>query len=168
MPSAPRRAEVSLPIDFSKLAAQDVLDIAAFIEREAQQRYEAFADHLERQGNTDAARFFRDMAILEGSHGQAVTNRREREFDGLPAHLRDVVDWDVEGPEMDHDVSKLSAADGTEMALASERRARDFYAEAIEHLADPAVTAVLADLHRDEIYHIRLLEERSARNPGTA
>jgi rubrerythrin len=159
---------VPLPIDFSKLAAQDVLDIAAFIEREAQQRYEAFADHLERQGETDAAHFFRDMAILEGSHGAAVTNRRERDFDGLPAHLRDVVDWDVEGPEMDHDVSRLSALEATEIALASERRARDFYAEAIQHLADPAVTAVLADLHRDEIYHIRLLEERGARNPGTA
>jgi hypothetical protein len=40
-----RRETVPIPIDFSKLTPQDVLEIANLIEHEAQERYEVFADH---------------------------------------------------------------------------------------------------------------------------
>lgn len=157
-----------LPIDYSKLDAQDVLDIAAFIEHEAEQRYEAFADHMEAQGDPESARFFRYMAELEGKHGAVVTARRESEYGGLPARLRDVVEWDVEGPPLDRSARRLSSEAALELALCSEQRARDFFAEAQEHLTDPQVAKVLAELHRDEEDHIRMLEERRARLSGAA
>lgn len=154
---------MALPIDFSKLAPQDILDLAAFIEREAQERYELFADHLARQGGADAAEFFRMMAALEGAHGAQVGARREKRFAGLPAHLRDVVDWDVEGPPLDHDIARLSIDTAIDWALASERRARDFFAEALDHLTDERTRAMLAELHRDEEGHILMLEEQRGR-----
>jgi rubrerythrin len=157
---------MAIPIDFSKLQPQDILDIAAFIEQEAQERYEYFADHLGRQGDAESAEFFRLMATLEGVHGAQVGARRERRFAGLPAHLRDVVEWDVEGPPLDHGIAALSLEAALEMAIASERRARDFFAEAQEHLTDKATQSVLAELHRDEVGHIAMLEDQRARLVG--
>lgn len=156
-----------VPIDFSKLKPQDILDLAAFIEHEAQQRYEYFADHLGRAGDADAAAFFRLMATLEGAHGAQVGARREQRFAGLPAHLRDTVEWDVEGPPLDRGVTALSVDAALEIAIASEVRARDFFAEAQQHLTDPATRAVLAELHRDELQHIAMLEQHRDRLPAT-
>jgi rubrerythrin len=155
-----------LPIDFSKLAPQDILDMAAHIEREAEQRYEVFAQHLEQHGDREGAEFFATMARIEGAHGEVVAGRREREFVGLPAHLRDVVEWDVEGPPLDRRVRVLSMDEALAMALAAEIRARDFFAGAMEQSADDEVTRVLSELHRDELEHIRMLEVRGARLAG--
>ena len=151
-----------LPIDWSKLTARDVLDIAAFIEGEAQARYETFADHLDRRGSSDAARFFRHMAELEGAHGAQVSERRRVRFADLPASVRDSVEWDVEGPALDREVAALTTERAFELALASEERARVFFAEASQHLAADATAAVLAELEIDERSHIRLLQEMRA------
>lgn len=152
-----------LPIDWSKLTPQDILDIAAFIEREAQERYLLFADHLDRQGDFEAAGFFRLMAELEGAHGAQVTRRRAARFADLPGHVRDAVEWDVEGPELDRGVRSLSLHDAFAMALASEERARDFFAEACDHLVDEEARATLSELHRDEVSHVRMLKEMRAK-----
>jgi len=157
---------VPLSIDFAKLSAQDVLDIAAFIEREAQERYDLFADHLASVGEADAARFFRQMAELEAAHGEKATRRRGRDFADLPAHVRNVAEWDVEGPPLDRGVDRLSLGEAIEIALASEARARDFYAAAAEFFVDAPTHRILDDLGRDEIAHIRLLEDYRARVAG--
>ncbi len=152
-----------LPIDWSKLTPQDVLDIAAFIEHEAQERYLLFADHLDRQGESEAAGFFRFMAELEGVHGAQVTERRHSHFADLPGHVRDAVEWDVEGPQLDRGTHSLSVRDAFAMALASEERARDFFAEACDHLVDEKTREMLAELHRDEVSHVRMLTEMRAK-----
>ena len=152
-----------LPIDWSKLTPQDVLDIAAFIEHEAQERYLLFADHLDRQGESEAARFFRFMAELEGAHGAQVTERRRSRFADLPGHVRDAVEWDVEGPPLDRGAHSLSVRDAFAMAMASEERARDFFAEACDHLVDERTRKMLAELHRDEVSHVRMLTEMRAK-----
>jgi rubrerythrin len=157
---------MGLPIDFSKLTAQDVLDMAAFIEREAQNRYEDFAAQLGDNGNQEAARFFLQMAALEGAHGAQVARRRQHDYEELPSHLRDAVEWNVEGPPLDRKVAALSLEAALEMALESERHARDFFAEAMEHLVDDGVRRVLAELHADELAHIRMIEERRAQLGG--
>ena len=158
-----------LPIDWSKLTARDVLDIAAYIEAEAQERYELFAAHLDRRGESEAAGFFRHMAELEGAHGAQVSERRRVRFADLPASVRDAVEWDVEGPALDRSTATLTTERAFELALASEERARDFFAEASEHLADEATASVLAELHRDEISHVALLHHirSSLAVPGT-
>ncbi len=152
-----------LPIDWSKLAPQDVLDVAAFIEQEAQERYLLFADHLDRQGESEAARFFRFMAELEGAHGAQVAARRHSNFADLPGHVRDAVEWDVEGPPLDRGIGSLSVAEAFAMALASEERARDFFAEACDHLVDEKARDMLAELYRDEVSHVRMLLEMRAK-----
>ncbi|MEP0775487.1 MAG: ferritin family protein [Acidobacteriota bacterium] len=152
-----------LPIDWSKLTPQDILDIAAFIEQEAQERYLLFADHLDRQGESEAAGFFRLMAELEGVHGAQVSHRRAARFADLPGHIQDAVEWDVEGPALDRNVSTLTIHDAFAMALASEERARDFFAEACDHLVDEKTRDMLAELHRDEVSHVQMLQEMRAR-----
>jgi rubrerythrin len=153
---------VPVPIDFSKLSPGDILDIAAFIEHEAQERYELFADHLDGVGERDAAAFFRRMAELEAAHGSELSTRRITRFSDLAPHVRDAVVWDVEGPPLDRSRIHLSVPEAVAIAIASEERARDFYAEALEHLVDPQVSAVLEELRADEVGHIRLLEEQRA------
>jgi rubrerythrin len=152
-----------IPIDFSKLSAQDVLDIAAFIEHEAQERYEVFAAHLETAGDHATAGFFRKMAQLEAAHGAQVEVRRIARFADLPAHVRDVVEWDVEGPTLDRSRSSFTAEEALDAALASEVRARDFFAGALEFIVDTQTAAMLEELHGDEVGHVRMLEEQKAR-----
>lgn len=152
-----------LPIDWSKLAPQDILDIAAFIEHEAQERYLYFAEHLDRQGEGEAAAFFRYMAQLEGAHGEHVSQRRQVRFADLPGHVRDAVEWDVEGPTLDRGVTSLSLAEAFTLAVASEERARDFFAEACDHLVEERARRVLAELYRDEVGHVRMLEQMRAK-----
>jgi rubrerythrin len=159
---------VPIPIDFSKLSPQDILDIAAFIEEEARERYETFAAHMEAAGDLGAARFFLKMAELEGSHGAQVTARRQTRFSDLPSHVRNAVEWDVEGPPLDRSRRSFTVAEALDLAVASEVRARDFFAEAAEHLVDPAVAAVLRELHGDEVQHIKMLAERRAALPTAA
>jgi len=151
-----------LPIDWSKLTAREVLDVAAFIEREAQERYESFAAHLERRGESEAARFFRHMADLEGDHGAQVSDRRRVSFDDLPGSIRDAVEWDVEGPDLDRATESLTIERAFDLAFASEERARSFFADAAQHLTDTQAAAVLADLELDERSHIRMLREMRA------
>ncbi len=155
-----------IPIDFSKLRAQDILDVAAFIEHEACERYEVFAEYLDAQGERGAAAFFRRMAQLEAAHGAELAGRRVTRFADLPAHVRDAVEWDVEGPSLDRSRLRLSVAEAVEIGLASEERARDFYAEALEHLVDPEATRVLEELRADEVSHVRLLEVERSRLLG--
>ena len=156
-----------IPIDFSKLRPQDILDVAAFIEEEARERYETFAAHMETAGDLGAASFFLKMAELEGAHGAQVAARRRARFSELPAHVRDAVEWDVEGPLLDRSRRSFTVAEALDLAVASEVRARDFFAEAAEHLVDPAAAAVLRELHGDEVQHIRMLEERRAALPAS-
>lgn len=151
-----------IPIDFSKLGPQDVLEIANLIEHEAQERYEVFADHMVTSGDHASAAFFLRMAELERAHGAQLSSRRITRFSDLPSRIRDVVEWDVEGPPLERSLTSLTVAEALEMAIASEVRARDFYGEALEQLSDPAVNAVLAELREDEIGHIRILETRRA------
>lgn len=152
-----------IPIDFSKLAAQDVLDLASFIEHEAEERYLTFAVHLEAHGDAEGAAFFRRMAALEGAHGAQIEGRRVVRFADLPGHVRDAVEWDVEGPRLDRSRTSLGVGEAFALALASEVRARDFFAGALEHLTEPRTAEVLAELHGDEVGHVRMIEEEMSR-----
>ncbi|MEW6338874.1 MAG: ferritin family protein [Acidobacteriota bacterium] len=152
-----------IPIDFSKLGPQDVLDLASFIEHEAEERYLTFAAHLEVHGDTDGSSFFRRMAALEGGHGAQIEGRRVARFADLPGRVRDAVEWDVEGPRLDRSRTSLAVDEAFVMALASEVRARDFFAAALEHMTEARTAAMLAELHADEVGHVRMIEEEMSR-----
>jgi rubrerythrin len=54
------------------------------------------------------------------------------------------------------------------MALASERRTMNFYADVAEHVDDDAVSALAAEMATDEKRHVERLERLLAREPDPA
>ena len=63
---------MGLQVDFSRLDAQDVLDIAIQVEQEAEDNYEQLATWLAADGNDETARFFKKMAGFEAKHREQL------------------------------------------------------------------------------------------------
>jgi rubrerythrin len=61
-----------------------------------------------------------------------------------------------------------SAREALGLALATERRAQNFYVDVAEHAADDAVCAFAAEMAADEQRHVQRLEELLAREPQAA
>jgi rubrerythrin len=152
-----------LHVDFSRLDAQDVLDIAIQVEQEAEDNYEQLATWLAADGNTEAAEFFRKMAGFEAKHRQQLNQRREQMFGDAPSRHSDVAVWEVEQPDYDSIGRAVSLAQAIELAMAAERRAGDYYGEALEYASDPDVIDLFRGLKRAEQDHLRLLEEQRDR-----
>ena len=129
-----------LEVDFSRLDAQDALDIAIVIEDEAQLAYEHLAEWVRGDGNTEAAAFFIRMASLEKRHKEQA----------------EVPDYEALGRE-------VALKDAFQVALDAETRAYDFYSEAIEYVDEPTVVELFGWLRDAEIEHKRLLTDEMRR-----
>ncbi len=128
---------MGLEIDFAKLAPQDVLDIATFVEHEAHERYLELADEMD---------------------------RREL-FGDAPAHVRDVVFWEIEAIDYRQNLPAISLRQALELALSAEVKAHDYYAGALEFHTQPAVAELFEELRLAELEHQRLIREELARLP---
>jgi erythrin-vacuolar iron transport family protein len=153
-----RRAFMALPIDFAKLDARDVLDIAIFVEQEAQQRYDEFAAAMQRAGKEKVAVFFTKMSRIEAGHEQQITRRRRDLFADQPRRFTDNVVWGVELPDTEKDLATLTPREAFEMALQAETRAHDYYADALEFITQSGVAELLANLRDAELEHKRLIQ----------
>jgi len=156
---------MGMPMDFAKLQPQDVLDIATFVEREAHDRYQELADEMSRRGASDAADFFRAMARRELRHGERLAARRKELFGDAPAHVRDVVFWEIEATDYRHNLPAITLRQALELALSAEVKAHDYYAGALEYHTDPAVADLFEELRLAEVEHQRLIREELARLP---
>ncbi|MEP0775971.1 MAG: ferritin family protein [Acidobacteriota bacterium] len=156
---------MGMPMDFAKLQPQDVLDIATFVEREAHDRYQELADEMSRRGASDAADFFRAMARRELRHGERLAARRKELFGDAPAHVRDVVFWEIEAIDYRHNLPAITLRQALELALSTEVKAHDYYAGALEYHTDPAVADLFEELRLAEVEHQRLIREELARLP---
>lgn len=154
---------MGLDIDFAKLAPQDVLDLATFVEREAHDRYEELAHEMDRRGAGEAAEFFRAMARRELRHGERLAARRRELFDDAPAQVRDVAFWEIEAIDYRQNLSALTLRQALELALSAERKAHDYYAGALEFHTQPAVAELFDELRQAELEHQRLIREELAR-----
>lgn len=154
---------MGMPMDFAKLQPQDVLDIATFVEREAHDRYQELADEMSRRGADDAADFFRAMARRELRHGERLAARRKELFGNAPAHVRDVVFWEIEAIDYRHNLPAITLRQALELALAAEVKAHDYYAGALEYHTDPAVADLFEELRLAEVEHQRMIREELAR-----
>jgi erythrin-vacuolar iron transport family protein len=153
-----------LPIDFGKLDARDVLDIAVFVEREAHERYEELAAEMDRTGSVQAGEFFRAMAVREARHGDRLAQRRMALFGDAPRRFEDRVVWDIEAPDYGTVFPAMGLRKALEVALASEIKAHDYYAAAaLEHFTEAGVGDLLEDLRRAELEHRRLVEGELAK-----
>jgi rubrerythrin len=150
---------VPVNLDFSTLELMDALDLAVMIEIEAFERYKAFAEQIGHRNSGDAASIFQTMATNEEKHGRQLIERRQELFgDGPPRISRSVI-FDVEAPDAGAPRWNMSPLKAFQLALASEEKAHWFYNEALEHVTDPAVRELFADLRDEETEHIRMVKD---------
>lgn len=157
---------MALDIDFSKLDAQDVLDIAILVEQEAQDNYEQLTSWMEADGNHEVAGFFAKMATLEQRHrDQLVAQRHELFGDTPPRHSSRAV-FEVEQPSYDDMTGKVTLEQAFELGMDAERRAGEYYGEALEYASDPQVVSLFESLKRSEQDHLRMLQAQRDRAFG--
>ena len=153
--------------------AQRMTDLDTFLaysvalEEEAAERHDELADMMEVHHNPEVAAIFRKLAGYSRLHAQE--SRDHSEGSELPR----IAPWDfgwetMEGPETT-DIGAvnylMTAAQALRVAMANEKRARDFYAGIGRHSPDPAVQALAAQFAEEEQGHLALLEEWLKRLP---
>ena len=148
-------------MDFSKLDAMDILDLASFIEREAAENYLLLTSWAERN-SPEAASFFERMARLEGQHDSQIEARRRELFGDQPSRYTDSAPWEVEVPDFDEVGSSFTLEQAYNLALGAEKRAETYFQQAVDYISDPQAVAILRDLAEEEREHQRLLEQEMA------
>ena len=133
------------------------------IEREAAKRfaelekamrdagYDHLAEEFESIGREESQQF---QALAEGTAGHDLPEVPEWEFDW---HFQDPRGWKPRKPR--------SAREAIGVALASERRAQNFYSDVAESSRNDALSAFAAEMAADETRHIQRLEQLLAREP---
>jgi rubrerythrin len=153
-------------IDFAALSAQDVLDLAILVEDEAEERYEEFGHQLEIHRTPEPAAFFRQMARNEATHRARLLERRTRLFGDAPRVVTRALLWDVEAPEYDEARAFMTVRHAMEAALRSEEKAHAFFVEALRHIHEPQVRALLVELRDEEVDHQRMIHRELDRLAG--
>lgn len=157
---------MGLEMDFSKLEPRDVLDLAIYVEEEAEGHYEQMAGWMDAKGVTDTADFFRAMARREARHRAQLSERRLAMFgDGEP-HYRSTIAWEVEAPDYDALGTTPTVREALELALGAETRARDYYQHALEYVDEPQLVELFEALRQAEVQHQELLKAEIARLDG--
>lgn len=157
-------------VDFSRLTLCDALDLALFVEEEARDRYEEFAEQLAVHHTPAAAEFFRKMARIEDKHRKALETRRRELFGKAPVRVARTQIFDVEAPEYGEARVFMSVHQALEVALQSEVKAHGFFVAALESVRDPQVRALFEELREDEVKHQELvraeIERAAPEDPG--
>jgi len=154
-------------IDFARLSLQDALDLAILIEDEAKERYDEFAAQLKLHHTPEAAQFFITMAGNEAKHGADLQMRRHAIFGDVPRRVSRGMLWDVEAPDYDKSRMFMSARQAMEVALESEIKAHDFFADALGYVNNPEVRKLFEELRLEEIEHQELVKAVMASLPET-
>ena len=155
-------------LDFSKLTLMDALDLAALIELEAKKRYTQFADAIGSRGSDDAGAVFQSMAVNENKHCEEIAERRLKLFGETPPKVRLEDIFDVEAPEFGAPRWNMSALKAYYLALSSEKKAFEFYDQALRHVSHPEVKALFEELREEEAEHVSMIEAIIARLPPSA
>jgi rubrerythrin len=152
-----------LSIDFSRLDAQDVLDLAIHVEEEAEDNYEQLATWMTADDNHEVAAFFTKMAGLERRHRDQLADRRRQLYGEAPPRHSARAVWEVEQPDYDALGDQVSMEHAFELAMSAERQAGEYYGTALEYASDQQVIALFRDLKKAEEEHLRLLSEQRAK-----
>jgi len=152
-------------IDFSTLSLQDALDLAILIEEEAAERYEELAEQMEAHHTPDAGEFFRTMIKNEKKHGSDLAKRRAEMFGDAETKVDRSMLWEVEAPGYDSVEMFMSAGRALSVALDSEKKAFQFFVDALEHITDGEVKALFEELRDEELAHQDLVLKELAKLP---
>jgi rubrerythrin len=147
------------------LQAKDLYAHALAMEKEAAERYAEFATRMADEGNEEVARLFSALASQEEEHYRALL-RRAPSAGPLPLER---YRWlDSGSPETAaHDLifRLLTPRQALAIALAAERRARDFFAVASGAAADGEARALAREFAAEEDRHIAALLAALERTP---
>jgi rubrerythrin len=152
-----------------RLLPQSLIDLYAHslaIEREAYKRF------------LELERFMRDAGMDHIADELEKIGREEQEqYEALALgtaerQLPQIEDWEYAWHYLGRDADTARAPRSTrevlEMALATERRAQNFYIDVAEHATEDAVCAFAAEMAADEQRHVTRLEQLLAREPELA
>jgi erythrin-vacuolar iron transport family protein len=154
-----------MPIEYDKLDLRDALDLAILIEEEARERYEEFTRVVGGRYQGDAGDVFRMMAGYEAKHHAQLVAKRKKLFGRQKVRVsRDMLD-DVEAPDRGKPRTFMSARQAMEVALESEEKAHDFFAQALKQVKDARVKKLFTELKSEEVAHKKLLRARIAKLP---
>jgi rubrerythrin len=151
------------PLNVRIGSVEELLSVAAALEKEAAARYRGLSARLARLGDTEMAAEFEALARMEELHGDHVADRARSLLGRAPASLR--LDWDLP-PTYDEDEARgatLGAYQALAFAVRNEERAFAFYTYVAAEAKVPAVRALAEDLARDELEHASILRRHRRR-----
>ncbi len=157
---------MGLEMDFSKLQPRDVLDLAIYVEEEAEGHYEQMAGWMDSRGVSAIAEFFRAMAKREARHRAQLSERREAMFGSDAPRYSSTLAWEVEAPDYEALGTTPTVREALELALGAETRARDYYQHALEYVSEPQLVELFEGLRQAEVQHQELLKAELARLDG--
>jgi rubrerythrin len=159
---------MSTRLDLSKLSLMDALDLAAIIELEAFKRYTQFAEQLGIRDAGDAGSVFQSMAVNENKHCEQLAERRLALFGDKPPNVKPDDIFDVEAPDFGAPSRYMSPLKAYYVALSSEKKAFEFYDQALRHVNQPDVKTLFEELREEEAEHVSMLEAIIAKLPPSA
>ncbi len=144
-------------IQFQNLDMMDALDLAILIEEEAKERYEEFVEQLGARYPGDASDVFAQMAKYEEEHHQQLLARRIKLFANKPVRVNRDMIWDVEAPSPSGPRTYMSPYQAMEIALEGEKKAHEFFCQALKVVTNQEVRILFEELRDEELAHQALL-----------
>lgn len=155
-------------LDFSTLSLMDALDMATLIEVEAVKRYQQFAERLGTGESYGAAGVFQDMVVNENKHGTQLAERRIAMFGNTPPKVKLSDIFDVEAPDVGSTTANMSVLKAYQVALSAERKAYDFYDNALRFVSHAEVKSLFEELREEEAEHVDMLKALIEKLPASA
>lgn len=154
-----------MSIDFDGLSLRDTLDLAIYVEEEAKERYEDFAQQMDAHHTPEVAEFFRFMAANELKHAEKLSAQRGSLFGSEASTADTSMLFDVEAPDFDATRAFMSVRAALDVALESEVKAYAFYDAALPDISDPEVKELFTELREEEKRHMELVKAIRAKIP---
>ncbi|HSU75731.1 MAG TPA: ferritin family protein [Burkholderiales bacterium] len=149
-----------------RLLPQNLIELYAHalaIERDAFKRFVELERYMREVGYDHIADEFERIGREEQEQYEALAvGTAERE---LPALAEWEYAWHYLGSQSPKAAPPKNAREALALALATERRAQNFYLDVAEHAPDDALCAFAAEMATDEQRHVQRLEELLAREP---
>jgi len=152
-----------------RLIPQTLIELYAHslaIEREAFKRFVELERYMRACGLDSIADEFEKIGREEQEQYEALA------LGTMDANLPQIAEWEYAwhylGPRAEKVRAPRNAREALQIAIATERRAQNFYIDVAEHANDDAVCAFAAEMAVDEQRHVQRLEQLLAREPATA
>ncbi len=144
-------------------SVDELLAVAAALEREAAVRYRALSARMARQGDASMAAQFNLLADIEDHHASHVAERGQALLGHAPGPRN--AGWDLPSNYNEEEArgATLGAYQALAFAVRNEERAFVFYTYVAAEAKDPGVRALAEELARDELEHAALLRHHRRR-----